>query len=148
MCTSDRMSWGNITILQNGDFLPVAQMVEHGSRNVKITSSIPRESKNVLDWFWIKRCVCQMHQCKFHITIVWFDSSQVKSSHLYLYSAFNNTNCNKALHNIKIGKFVNNVKWQDLTLNYLLNAFQMHGPPPKPNYCEERDCEIVKIQIN
>ncbi len=30
-------------------------------------------------------------------------SSQVKSSHLYLYSAFNNTNCNKALHNIKIG---------------------------------------------
>ncbi len=25
--------------------------------------------------------------------------SQVKSSHLYLYSAFNNTNCNKALHN-------------------------------------------------
>ncbi len=28
-----------------------------------------------------------------------------KSSHLYLYSAFNNTNCNKALHNIKIGKF-------------------------------------------
>ncbi len=50
-------------------------------------------------------------------------SSQVKSSHLYLYSAFNNTNCNKALHNIKIGKFVNNVKWQDLTLNYLLNAF-------------------------
>ncbi len=37
-------------------------------------------------------------------------SGQVKSSHLYLYSAFNNTNCNKALHNIKIGKFVNNVK--------------------------------------
>ncbi len=31
-------------------------------------------------------------------------ASQVKSSHLYLYSAFNNTNCNKALHNIKIGK--------------------------------------------
>ncbi len=31
--------------------------------------------------------------------------SQVKSSHLYLYSAFNNTNCNKALHNITIGKF-------------------------------------------
>ncbi len=27
--------------------------------------------------------------------------SQVKSSHLYLYSAFNNTNCNKALLNIK-----------------------------------------------
>ncbi len=37
-------------------------------------------------------------------------SESVKSSHLYLYSAFNNTNCNKALHNIKIGKFVNNVK--------------------------------------
>ncbi len=29
---------------------------------------------------------------------------QVKSSHLYLYSAFNNTNCNKALHKFKIGK--------------------------------------------
>jgi len=26
---------------------------------------------------------------------------KVKSSQLYLYSAFNNTNCNKALHNIK-----------------------------------------------
>ncbi len=34
----------------------------------------------------------------------------IKSSHLYLYSAFNNTNFNKALHNIKIGKFVHNVK--------------------------------------
>ncbi len=42
--------------------------------------------------------------------IVLTHTSQVKSSHLYLYSAFNNTNCNKALHNIKIGKFVNNVK--------------------------------------
>ncbi len=31
-------------------------------------------------------------------------ANQVKSSHLYLYSAFNNTNCIKALHNIKIGK--------------------------------------------
>ncbi len=60
---------------------------------------------------WERECVC--------VCV----SSQVKSSHLYLYSAFNNTNCNKALHNIKIGKFVNNVKWQDLTLNYLLNAF-------------------------
>ncbi len=29
---------------------------------------------------------------------------QVKSSHLYLYSAFNNTNCNKALHNLNLGK--------------------------------------------
>ncbi len=31
-------------------------------------------------------------------------TSQVKSSHLYLYSTFNNTNCKKALHSIKIGK--------------------------------------------
>ncbi len=37
-------------------------------------------------------------------TIPSSDNSQVKSSHLYLYSTFNNTNCNKALHNIKIGK--------------------------------------------
>ncbi len=28
------------------------------------------------------------------------------SSHLYLYSAFNNTNCNKALHIIKMGQIV------------------------------------------
>ncbi len=45
-----------------------------------------------------------------HTAKITKESSQVKSSHLYLYSAFNNTNCNKALHNIKIGKFVNNVK--------------------------------------
>ncbi len=29
-------------------------------------------------------------------------SSQVKSSHLYLYSAFNNTDCVKALNSIKL----------------------------------------------
>ncbi len=29
--------------------------------------------------------------------------SQVKSSHLYLYSAFNNTDCVKALNSIKLG---------------------------------------------
>ncbi len=39
------------------------------------------------------------------LTVVQKTIIQVKSSHLYLYSAFNNTNCNKALHNIKIGKF-------------------------------------------
>ncbi len=32
------------------------------------------------------------------------------SSHLYLYSAFNNTNCNKALHSIKIGKLCQQCK--------------------------------------
>ncbi len=35
---------------------------------------------------------------------------QVKSSHLYLYSAFNNTNFNKALHSIKIGKMCQQCK--------------------------------------
>ncbi len=30
------------------------------------------------------------------------DNSQVKSSHLYLYSAFNNTDCVKALNSIKL----------------------------------------------
>ncbi len=40
----------------------------------------------------------RIDMCTQHVYIV-------KSSHLYLYSAFNNTNCNKALHNIKIGKF-------------------------------------------
>ncbi len=35
---------------------------------------------------------------------------KVKSSHLYLYSAFNNTNCNKAPHNIKIGKLCQKCK--------------------------------------
>ncbi len=39
------------------------------------------------------------------VTLYTTKPCQVKSSHLYLYSAFNNTNCNKALHNIKIGKF-------------------------------------------
>ncbi len=31
-----------------------------------------------------------------------FSFSQVKSSHLYLYSAFNNTDCVKALNSIKL----------------------------------------------
>ncbi len=39
-----------------------------------------------------------------HSRQVWTHLYRVKSSHLYLYSAFNNTNFNKALHNIKIGK--------------------------------------------
>ncbi len=30
------------------------------------------------------------------------NNSQVKSSHLYLYSAFNNTDCVKALNSIKL----------------------------------------------
>ncbi len=34
--------------------------------------------------------------------MTWLDSSQVKSSHLYLYSAFNNTDCVKALNSIKL----------------------------------------------
>ncbi len=57
--------------------------------------------------------LCEFKCLKLKINIMWLktvNSCQVKSSHLYLYSAFNNTNCNKALHNIKIGKFVNNVK--------------------------------------
>ncbi len=33
-------------------------------------------------------------------------SSQVKSSHLYLYSAFNNTNCDKATAQYQNGKIV------------------------------------------
>ncbi len=43
-------------------------------------------------------------QCARHHSAQRGRTSQVKSSHLYLYSAFNNTNCKKALHNIKIGK--------------------------------------------
>ncbi len=34
------------------------------------------------------------------------DPSQVKSSHLYLYSAFNNTNCDKAIAQYQNGKIV------------------------------------------
>ncbi len=41
------------------------------------------------------------------------------SSHLYLYCAFNYTNCNKATAQYQ--NSVNNVKWRDLTLN--LQAF-------------------------
>ncbi len=55
-------------------------------------------------------------RCHMYVVYVWTggwlislvlvtSDNKVKSSHLYLYSAFNNTNCNKALHNIKIGKF-------------------------------------------
>ncbi len=49
MCTSNQMSCGNVSILCKGNFLPVAQMVEHGARSVKIMGSIPRVSKNALD---------------------------------------------------------------------------------------------------
>ncbi len=49
-------------------------------------------------------------QAKWGNTFICSTVKSSQSSHLYLYSAFNNTNCNKALHNIKIGKFVNNVK--------------------------------------
>ncbi len=35
-----------------------------------------------------------------------FVNSQVKSSHLYLYSAFNNTNCDKATAQYQNGKIV------------------------------------------
>ncbi len=34
------------------------------------------------------------------------EKSQVKSSHLYLYSAFNNTNCDKATAQYQNGKIV------------------------------------------
>ncbi len=37
---------------------------------------------------------------------VYLDLSQVKSSHLYLYSAFNNTNCDKATAQYQNGKIV------------------------------------------
>ncbi len=50
----------------------------------------------------------------------------VKSSHLYLYSAFNNTNCDKATaqyQNAKWENSVNNVKWQIKQLNFQLKAF-------------------------
>ncbi len=42
--------------------------------------------------------------CEFQILKA--PSSQVKSSHLYLYSAFNNTNCDKATAQYQNGKIV------------------------------------------
>ncbi len=36
------------------------------------------------------------------MNLIHFGISQIKSSHLYLYSAFNNTDCVKALNSIKL----------------------------------------------
>ncbi len=51
------------------------------------------------------RFIIGMHVKKENLTAhkYFYYSKQLKvmSSHLYLYNAFNNTNCNKALHNIK-----------------------------------------------
>ncbi len=47
----------------------------------------------------------------------WFH--KVKSSHLYLYSAFNNTNCNKVTAQYQNRKIVSAI----LTLNFQLKAF-------------------------
>ncbi len=45
----------------------------------------------------VRVCVCEsVSVCE----------SQVKSSHLYLYSAFNNTNCDKATAQYQNGKIV------------------------------------------
>ncbi len=56
-------------------------------------------------------CVCDilnavLHFAKKHVLhfVRHFAFCQVKSNHLYLYSAFNNTDCVKATFNIKIGK--------------------------------------------
>ncbi len=49
---------------------------------------------------WSKSC---RHVFIVELTVPWEEAID-EASHLYLYSAFNNTNCNKALHNIKIGK--------------------------------------------
>ncbi len=44
-----------------------------------------------------------MYNVKLHFSKFVADrNSQVKSSHLYLYSAFNNTDCVKALNSIKL----------------------------------------------
>ncbi len=58
-----------------------------------------------------------------HLWSEWIISAKEKSSHLYLYSTFNNTNFNKATAQYQNRKIVNNVKWQDLTLNFQLKAF-------------------------
>ncbi len=72
------------------DLPPAAETV------VTVTRAVDEESKDV-----------RAGVLRYLIKLVNYSCSvfcQVKSSHLYLYSAFNNTNCNKALHNIKIGK--------------------------------------------
>ncbi len=48
---------------------------------------------------------------------------QVKSSHLYLYSAFNNTDCVKALNSIKLEDRVSVMYNNKITLNFQLRAF-------------------------
>ncbi len=56
------------------------------------------------------RVSCTQHCLLIFASSVGFGSfavvSQVKSSHLYLYSAFNNTNCDKATAQYQNGKIV------------------------------------------
>ncbi len=106
----DEVSVGEVLWIYNESYLQLFQSI----------SLLFSHSFSPLCLFWASSSLCFqgssltinsngynsacMHIHK-HISLYLADkTSQVKSSHLYLYSAFNNTNCNKALHNIKIGK--------------------------------------------
>ncbi len=77
---------------------------------ISIRIQIHKQSKHMgIPLNMVKKVICVpswLENTDFMVNfhLLFADVSQVKSSHLYLYSAFNNTNCNKALHNIKIGK--------------------------------------------
>ncbi len=54
--------------------------------------------------------------------------SQVKSSHLYLYSAFNNTNCDKATAQYQNGKIVSKCKMTRLNTQFSVKGISLLNP--------------------
>ncbi len=70
-----------------------------------------------LEWDFVHRLLIEVIWCEWQVAErndcpaptqmhKWRHESQVKSSHLYLYSAFNNTNCDKATAQYQNGKIV------------------------------------------
>ncbi len=105
------MAWGKKLLLSLSIFaIMLLKRLPDGSEMKKWLQN--GEAREVGGAWWMQRsCLCftssrislteSTHlfcgSVSFQIFFFW-------ASHLYLYSAFNNTNCNKALHNIKIGK--------------------------------------------
>ncbi len=74
---------------------------------MKILSLIthPHVIQNMSD-FIENILICKMNKMNKGLTGLEQHEGQVKSSHLYLYSAFNNTNCDKATAQYQNGKIV------------------------------------------
>ncbi len=68
---------------------------------ISLTAALKSKMKNVLTW-----TTQDLDGVLVAGTHLYESLSQVKSSHLYLYSAFNNTNCDKATAQYQNGKIV------------------------------------------